>query len=133
MPPQLPSEGAQSATSNATVASELDETFLACSAICHLTAQAALRGAKYAIRTSFNIAKSAIKSVIYGNITHAHGSVASTAADSYSTMVLKSSKIPPLSSIENAKIKDKNGTEMAAKTLWESGPVFIYCIRRPGW
>jgi hypothetical protein len=50
----------------------------------------------------------------------------------YSTMV-KSSKVPPLSSIEAATIKAKDGTELQAKTLWQSGPVFIYCIRRPGW
>jgi hypothetical protein len=49
-----------------------------------------------------------------------------------STMV-KSSKVPPLSSIETATIKAKDGAELQAKTLWESGPVFIYCIRRPGW
>lgn len=48
-------------------------------------------------------------------------------------MVLKSSKLPPLSSIETATLKAKDGTEVQAKTLWSDEPVFIYCIRRPGW
>lgn len=47
--------------------------------------------------------------------------------------MLKSSKLPPLSSIETATLKAKDGAEVQAKTLWSDGPVFIYCIRRPGW
>jgi hypothetical protein len=43
------------------------------------------------------------------------------------------SKLPPLSSIETATLKRKDGTEIHAKMLWETTPVFIYCIRRPGW
>lgn len=43
------------------------------------------------------------------------------------------SKLPPLTSIETATLKSKDGTEIQAKTLWETTPVFMYCIRRPGW
>jgi len=41
-------------------------------------------------------------------------------------------KLPPLSLIENAVLKTKEGVEVAAKQLWESQPVFIFAIRRPG-
>jgi len=52
----------------------------------------------------------------------------------YSTaMVSTKKKLPPVSSIETATLTAKDGTTIQAKVLWENSPVFIYCIRRPGW
>lgn len=41
--------------------------------------------------------------------------------------------LPPLKDVETATLKAKDGAEFQAKTLWQDTPVFIYCIRRPGW
>lgn len=54
----------------------------------------------------------------------------------HSKMVTSSSSsksLPALSLIDTAKLKAKDGREIEAKSLWQSSPVFIYCIRRPGW
>lgn len=41
-------------------------------------------------------------------------------------------KFPPLSMIENAVLRTKEGTEVVAKELWKEKPVFIFALRRPG-
>lgn len=40
--------------------------------------------------------------------------------------------LPALSLISDATLKQKDGTEIKAKQLWERQPAFVYCIRRPG-
>jgi hypothetical protein len=41
-------------------------------------------------------------------------------------------KFPPLSLIEGAVLRTKEGTEIVAKELWKEKPVFFFALRRPG-
>lgn len=41
-------------------------------------------------------------------------------------------KLPPLSLIESAVLRTKEGTEIVAKELWKLQPVFFFALRRPG-
>jgi hypothetical protein len=41
--------------------------------------------------------------------------------------------LPPVASIQDAVLRARDGSQITAKELWEAEPVFIYCVRRPGW